>query len=75
MIGPEIFFDLTEFEYKGVFSDTEFVWEALINLKSYLKDNLAPNVSCLGGKVLSKTSVLWNGEVIERRKHNSFILE
>ncbi|MDY7038425.1 MAG: glucose-1-phosphate thymidylyltransferase [Thermodesulfobacteriota bacterium] len=65
MIGPEIFFDLTEFEYKGVFSDTEFVWEALINLKSYLKDNLAPNVSCLGGKALSKTSVLWNGEVIE----------
>ena len=65
MLGPEIFFDLTEFEYKEVFSNMKFVWEALIGLKSYIERNLTPNVAHLSGDMLSKTCVFWNGEVIE----------
>jgi len=64
MHQPEYFFDLTAFEHKGIFSDTEFVWGALNKLKSYVKDSLIPNVPHQNGIMLSKTCVLWNGEVI-----------
>ena len=64
MLRPEYFFNLTEFEHKGIFSDMEFVWEALIKLKSYIKSNLTPNVAHLSGDMLSKTCVFWNGEVL-----------
>lgn len=64
MLRPENFFDLAEFEHKGIFSDTEFVWEALVKLKSYIKMNLTPNVAHLNGDMLLKTCVFWNGEVI-----------
>ncbi|MFC1825406.1 glucose-1-phosphate thymidylyltransferase [Thermodesulfobacteriota bacterium] len=64
MLGPEKFFDLTEFEHKGVFSDAEFVWEALTKLKPYLKDHLNPNMTPLSGNMLLKTCAFWNGEII-----------
>jgi bifunctional N-acetylglucosamine-1-phosphate-uridyltransferase/glucosamine-1-phosphate-acetyltransferase GlmU-like protein len=64
MLRPENFFDLTQFQHKGIFSNMEYVWEALIELKSYVKDNLNPNVAHLSGDMLSNTYVLWNGEVV-----------
>ena len=65
MLRPESFFDLAQFQHIGIFSNMECVWEALIELKSYVKDNLSPNVAHLSGDMLSKTCVFWNGEMIE----------
>ena len=65
MLRPENFFGLAKFQHKGIFSNREYVWEALIELKSYVKDNLSPNVTSLSGDMLSKTCVFWNGEMIE----------
>ncbi len=65
MLRPEDFFDLRESGPKGLFRDVEFVWEALGRLKAYLKETLSPNVNRLCGDMLTKTRVLWQGEVIE----------
>jgi len=35
MLGAEAYFDLEEFKHKKVFEGTEFVWEAVGNLKKY----------------------------------------
>jgi len=65
MLRSEDFFDLKEFQHKGLLESVEFVWEALSHLKSYIKEILTPNVGSLSGKMLSKTFVLWGGEVIK----------
>ena len=65
MLQPEYFFDLKEFAHGRLFADLEFVWEALIKLKSYVKETLRSNVLSLSGDMLSKTYVLWGGEVID----------
>jgi len=66
LVGPADFFDLEKFEHKTLFADVKYVWEALFNLKTYLAGRLAPNVPDLGGSMLSKTHVLWNGQIIEQ---------
>jgi UDP-3-O-[3-hydroxymyristoyl] glucosamine N-acyltransferase len=65
MLQPSDFFDLTTFEHKALFENTEFVWEALHNIKPYIKENLQTNISGLNGDMLTRTCVLWEGEVIE----------
>jgi len=35
-LTPKSFFDLTAFEHKALFSDCQYVWQALANIKSYL---------------------------------------
>ena len=67
MLQPADFFDLKDVGPRGLFQDVEFVWEALGRLKAYLKESLSPNVSRLGGDMITKTRVLWEGEVIEER--------
>ena len=64
MLKPEDFFDLEEFEHKGIFTDVEFVWETLLTLNSHIKENLTPNTGRLSGEMLSRTCVIWNGETI-----------
>jgi bifunctional N-acetylglucosamine-1-phosphate-uridyltransferase/glucosamine-1-phosphate-acetyltransferase GlmU-like protein len=64
MLRAETYFDLAQFQHKGIFSNKEYVWEALIELKSYIKENLSPNVAHLSGDMLSNTYVFWNGEVV-----------
>ena len=64
MVHSDIFFNLTDFEHKGLFSDTEYVWESLKKLKSYIQSHLSPNVGDRKGEPLLKTCILWNGEVI-----------
>ncbi len=66
LVGPAEFFDLEDFEHKVLFADVQYVWEALAVLKSYVKGRLAPNVADLSGSMLSRTHVLWNGEIIEK---------
>ena len=65
-IRPEDFFDLEDFQHKALFADVQFVWEALAALKSYLGEKLEPNVAGLSGSMLTKTQVLWKGEIIEQ---------
>lgn len=65
MLKPEDFFNLKEFGHKDLFADVEFVWETLSKLKPYIKGILKPNVAPLSGDLLSKTCIIWNGEVIE----------
>jgi len=65
VLKPGDFFDVEEFEQKGVFEGVEFVWEPLSGLKSYIEEIISPNVALLSGDMLSKTCVLWGGEVIE----------
>ncbi len=49
MLGAEAYFDLKEFKHKNVFEGTEFVWEAIGNLKNYIENTISPNLSWLGG--------------------------
>ncbi len=65
MIDAKDFFDLKEFTHKEVFSDLEFVWEALARLKSYIKKSLVPNVTLPNYGMLPRTCVLWNGQVMQ----------
>ncbi|MEA2015395.1 MAG: glucose-1-phosphate thymidylyltransferase [Actinomycetota bacterium] len=67
MLKPEDFFDLSKARFKGLFDNAEYVWDALKEIKGYLKDNIEPNVSKLrkSREVISKTLILYNGEIIE----------
>jgi NDP-sugar pyrophosphorylase family protein len=65
MIEAKDFFDLQEYTHKEVFSDLDFVWEALDRLKSYIKRNLVPNVTLPSHGMLPMTCVLWNGRVMQ----------
>lgn len=66
MLKAEDFFDLSGCAFKDFFKDTEYVWDALKNLKRYIKDNIRPNVSRLrnGEIIVNKTVALYNGEII-----------
>ncbi len=64
MLRPVDFFDLNDFEHKGIFKEIEYVWEALTKLKPYVKETLKPNVTPFHGDMLPKTVVLWKDEVI-----------
>ncbi|MGD9033263.1 MAG: hypothetical protein PVH02_11400 [Desulfobacteraceae bacterium] len=65
LVRPADFFDVEDFEHKALFADVQYVWEALLNLKTYLAERLAPNVAHLGGSMLSKSQVLWNGQILD----------
>lgn len=65
MLEAKDFFDLKEFTHKEVFSDLEFVWEALARLKSYIKKTVVSNVTLPNHGMLPITCVLWNGQVMQ----------
>lgn len=67
MLLPKDFFELKEFEHKGLFEDVKFVWEVLSRLKSYIKGVITPNIAALrrNGVLLSRTCLLYKGEVID----------
>lgn len=64
MLKPDDFFDLEDFDHKGIFTDVEHVWEALLAIKPYIKEHLSPNTGSIGTGTLPETCVLWNGETI-----------
>jgi bifunctional N-acetylglucosamine-1-phosphate-uridyltransferase/glucosamine-1-phosphate-acetyltransferase GlmU-like protein len=66
LVRPADFFDLEDFEHKALFADVQYVWEALVNLKTYLTGRLAPNVADLSGSMLLKTHVLWDGQIFDQ---------
>lgn len=67
MLGVHDFFDLSSFAHKALFDDTQYVWETLPRIKSYIKETLKPNVtdSTRNGEVIEKTCILYQGEIIK----------
>lgn len=67
MLKAEDFFDLKGNRFASLFDQTEFVWEALKNLKAFLADHLKGNVAAVrrGETLLTRTVILYNGEIIE----------
>ncbi len=67
MLAPEDFFDLTENPFAGLFENVEFVWEALKNIPSFIRESIHPNVSRIirPGPVLARTVVLYEDQVHE----------
>lgn len=66
MLSAADFFELEGNPLRKLFDDTEFVWEALGNIKSYLGSNLEPNVREVraGKSQVAQTTVLHNNQVI-----------
>lgn len=67
MLKPENFFDLSQTRFNDLFSGSEYVWDALKEIKRYIDEHIEPNVSDLlkDGAVINKTAVLYNNEIIE----------
>jgi carbonic anhydrase/acetyltransferase-like protein (isoleucine patch superfamily) len=63
MLAPQEFFDLTDFEHRGLFSGEEPVWTALDRLKGYL-EALFRDPWPLSGKAgqIDRTLVIYEGE-------------
>jgi bifunctional N-acetylglucosamine-1-phosphate-uridyltransferase/glucosamine-1-phosphate-acetyltransferase GlmU-like protein len=68
MLGPEDFFELKEFDHKGLFKGVGFVWEVLSRIGPYLKKEMTSNVTLprKEGVTLSRTYILLRGKVIDR---------
>jgi acetyltransferase-like isoleucine patch superfamily enzyme len=60
-LRPEAFFDLTVYQYRDLFANCSYVWNALEEIPSYLERYLTSNVGALDcfRKPLSRTAVLW----------------
>jgi acyl-[acyl carrier protein]--UDP-N-acetylglucosamine O-acyltransferase len=67
MLTPNGLFDLTDFEYRRLFDNCEYVWNALSKISGYIQSMLTPNITKIriSGDVLSRTYVLYNGEVLD----------
>jgi bifunctional N-acetylglucosamine-1-phosphate-uridyltransferase/glucosamine-1-phosphate-acetyltransferase GlmU-like protein len=66
MISPKDLFSLESFSHKSLF-EVEYVWDALKNINSYLKETINPNVDSLRdyGDVLPQTVILHNDRAID----------
>lgn len=66
MLEAKDFFDLGSNRFQRLFDQTEYVWEALKNIKPFLADHLEPNVSDLrnGSTVVEMTMILHDGKII-----------
>jgi carbonic anhydrase/acetyltransferase-like protein (isoleucine patch superfamily) len=67
MLSTEDFFDLTKFTHRPLFEKTEYVWDVLKRLESYIQDTLDSNLGELRkkGDVLPETYALHEGKLIE----------
>jgi UDP-N-acetylglucosamine diphosphorylase / glucose-1-phosphate thymidylyltransferase / UDP-N-acetylgalactosamine diphosphorylase / glucosamine-1-phosphate N-acetyltransferase / galactosamine-1-phosphate N-acetyltransferase len=63
MLKAEDFFNLKETPFVALFDGTQYVWEGLKKIKSWLQHNIQPNISGLiaNSPVLEKTVVLHDG--------------
>lgn len=67
MLNAESLFDLSSFSHATLFSDSEYVWSALADLKKYMDNYAYPalNRSVLpNAKPLTETVVLYKGEFL-----------
>jgi NDP-sugar pyrophosphorylase family protein len=60
------FFELDSFEHIGLFDKEGPVWNSLKNIKGYIEENIAPNVSEIRkkGGMISKTLIIFDSEII-----------
>lgn len=67
MLRPEDFFDFSRTQFKDLFYNIEYVWDALKEIKKYMEQHIEPNVSKLrkNEAFINKTVVMYNGEIIE----------
>ncbi len=67
MLKGQDFFELEKNPFKSIFAGTEFVWEALANIKEFIKDQLVPNSNLVrnGKSLIERDLVLYKDEVIE----------
>lgn len=63
----ENFFDISEFEYKDIFQNIDYVWETLRKIKNYITGRLNPNISGIVSRegILLRTHVIYKGVIIE----------
>ena len=73
MLGAVDFFEMDSNRFQVLFTDTEYVWEGLARIKTYLKDHLTGNVREIrrGSSLIEKTLVLYQGEVMS----SSFVID
>lgn len=64
-LEPEAFFDLTDFVYRDLFTGCRYVWQALGNIPSYLREHMQPSVKELDcfRRPLPQMAALWKGKV------------
>jgi len=67
MLEAKDFFDLEGNYLKELFKNAEYVWDGLKNIKGYIKDNIAPNVSGLrqDGSFVARDIIIYEGKVIK----------
>ncbi len=67
MLKSEDFFDLSRTRFAGLFSETEYVWEALKNIKGYIARIISSNVSHIIKKscLIEKTLILYDGKILD----------
>lgn len=67
MLRAEDFFELEANPFKPLFTDTEYVWEALGKIKEFIETKLVPNTALArkGKSLIEKNLVLYKGEIIE----------
>lgn len=67
MLKADDFFDLEQNRFADLFDGTEYVWEGLNRIKTYLEEKLQPNVEGArqGGTVIEKTLILFEGKLIK----------
>lgn len=65
-LSPDNFFDLKGNPLAHIFDGCEYVWDGLKNIKTFLKENLSPNIAQIAksGPVVEKTVVLYKGKII-----------
>jgi len=67
MFAPEDLFDLSQTEHAALFKDCRYAWDALKNLKEYLKANMRPARKCRieGHAHIGELVFIGDGTVIE----------
>lgn len=67
MLAADHYFSLEDHPFKGLFAGTDYVWEALPQLKSFIKEFLKPNVQEIrnGQTLVPETVILFEGDVIK----------
>ncbi len=66
MLKPENFFNIDNHIYSGLFADTQYVWEGLGNISTYIRKQLKPNIEGItqNGPLVMETTTLENGTTI-----------
>lgn len=67
MLQSQDFFDLKESRFADLFVDTQYVWDAIKNIKPYISSKLKPNIAGIraGDVMVTQTTVIYQGEVLK----------